>query len=130
MSGRIVGEILEHAPADLTPGQLLTLVALAEAAHDRDRVARNNSGTVDLSRRTRITPGGIRNILGQLAKRGLIRPLLPTRDILGGRCQQYEITRLDRHHRAARWTEDTPDDEPEEGDSSVLHIVRSRVTEE
>ena len=111
MSGRLVGEILDNAPADLPPNQMLVLLALAEAAHDRDRTARYNSGTVDLSRRTHLAVKTIRNNLSALAKRGLIRPIHAPGIVQRGHVQHYEIARLTSRHRFATWTDDEPEDD-------------------
>ncbi|QOR55347.1 MAG: hypothetical protein SHS37scaffold537_45 [Phage 68_12] len=97
MSGRLVGEVLKCAPVDLTPAQRLVLVALAEDARDRDRLARFSSVAV-LSHHTCLAPGSVKNILKHLTDRGLIKPL--HRGQLGT-IQHYRITELYDHHRDA-----------------------------
>lgn len=97
MSGRIVGEVFDNAPEDLTTGELLVFLALAEDARDRTRRA-EYSDLESLVRRTRLKPGTVRNALSTLSKRALIVPL---RDKVhrGGHHQEYELARLEHHHR-------------------------------
>lgn len=99
MSGRIVGEVLDNAPDDLTNAELLVLISIAEDARDRDRLARF-SDVESLVRRTRLKPGTIRNALAALSRRALI---VPTRDRVnrGTHHQEYRVTRLDESHRDA-----------------------------
>jgi DNA-binding MarR family transcriptional regulator len=99
VSGRIVGEILDNAPADLTPAELLVLVAIGEDARDRDRIAQY-SDLESLVRRTRLKPGTVRNALSSLARRALIRPL-KDRVHRGGNHQEYAVERLTHAHRTA-----------------------------
>jgi hypothetical protein len=108
MSGRIVAEILDYAPADLTPCQLVVLLALGEAAPERDRIARHNSSVADLARRARRPAGSVRNALAELARRGLIRPIHKGTH-KGGRHQEYEIARLGNGHRLATMSGDRDD---------------------
>lgn len=95
----MVGEVLTNAPADLTHLELLVLVALAETAPDRDRIARHGAGADDLADKVRSTPGSVRNTLQRLKSRGLIEPLFekPRK----GLSQNYRITRLQPAHRKA-----------------------------
>jgi len=109
LSGRIVAEILDHAPPDLTALQRLVLVALGEAAPERDRIARYDCSAADLARRTGATAGGIRNATAELTRRGLVRPLLTRAEIMRGKHQEYEIARLGPAHRLATFR---PDLEP------------------
>lgn len=99
MSGRIVGEVLDHAPEDLTLSELLVLIAIAEDARDRDRRA-NYSDLETLITRTRIKPGTVRNALSNLARRGLIVPQLE-RVHRGGAHQEYVVAKLNHGHRGA-----------------------------
>lgn len=98
MSGRIVGEVLDNAPEDLTNAELLVLIAIAEDARDRDRLAAY-SDTESLVRRSRQKPGTVRNAVSSLTHRGLI---VPQRDRVhrGGKHQEYKVTQLGHHHRA------------------------------
>lgn len=97
MSGRIVGEVLENAPEDLTLSELVVLLAIAEDARDKDRLARF-SDLENLQRRTRIKPGTIRNALSQLTQRGLLAPQV-AHVHRGGSHQEYVIPKLEGHHR-------------------------------
>lgn len=98
MSGRIVNEVLERAPEDLTPAQLLVLIALAEAAPEGTRIATHKTSLVDLSRRTRRPRGTVKNALGQLVARGLIQPMHRGQI---GTVQHYRLPVLQEHHRHA-----------------------------
>jgi hypothetical protein len=98
MSGRIVGEVLDNAPVDLTNAELLVLVALGEDARDRDRIAQH-SDLESLVRRTRLKPGTIRNALSELTSRALIVPQRKTTYRGGFGHQEYAITRLYTEHR-------------------------------
>lgn len=106
MSGRLVGEVLDYAPADLTPAETLVLVALAEAAKDRDRTARFQCSVDVLATRTRLSSGTVRNALSHLTRRGLIRPLIKGVS-RGGRHQEYELARLETRHRFATHRDET-----------------------
>ena len=97
MSGRIVGEVLDHAPADLRTLDLLVLVALAEAAHDKDRTAVENSSAEALAYRTRSTPSSVRNSLLRLKQRALISPV--HKKIHRGQCQHWIVAKLSDYHR-------------------------------
>jgi hypothetical protein len=99
MSGRIVGEVLDYAPADLRTAELLTLIAIAEDARDRDRLARN-SDLQTLIKRTRLAPGTVRNALSELTRRALLIPQ-HKRVHKGGIHQEYRIPDLLEHHRRA-----------------------------
>lgn len=100
MSGRIVGEILDNAPEDLTGGELIVFVAIGEDARERDRLA-SHSDVESLVRRTRLKPGTIRNALSELADRGLLIPQRKTTYKGGYGHQEYVVTRLEQHHRDA-----------------------------
>lgn len=103
MSGRLVADVLEHAPEDLSPAAMLVLVSLAECARDKDRRARFHCSVDDLARRTRLTPGTVRNTLAQLVKRGILRRI-HARVHKGGKHQEYEIAALSERHRFATMT--------------------------
>jgi hypothetical protein len=97
VSGRIVGEVLEHAPDDLRQLDLLVLVSLAESAHDKDRTARSESSAEAIAYRVRSTPSSVRNALGRLRQRSLIRPV---HAVVGpGKSQNWIITSLSDYHR-------------------------------
>lgn len=97
MSGRIVGEVLDNAPDDLTTAELLVLIAIAEDARDTTRLA-ERSDLVSLVYRTRLKPGTVRNTLSTLTRRGLV---IATVDRVhrGGKHQEYRIPKLQPHHR-------------------------------
>lgn len=97
MSGRIVGEVLDHAPDDLRRLDFDVLIALAEDAFDSDRTARKRCSSDELAYRVRSTPGSVRNALTRLQKRGLIRPV---HKVVGpGRQQNWIVSKLSSYHR-------------------------------
>lgn len=100
MSGRIVGQVLEHAPEDLRTAEFLTLVALAEDARERDRTALR-CDVESLVRRTRLKAGTVRNALAELTHRGLIKPVHTRVGRGTGRHQQYVLIELHEGHREA-----------------------------
>lgn len=69
MGVRLIVEVLDHAPANLTPAERLVLVVIAEAANDRTR--EGWPGTETLTRRTGLTDRGVRAAFARLATRGL-----------------------------------------------------------
>ena len=101
MSDRIVKEVLEWAPVDLKPLELLVLVSLAEEAREGDRLARFNTSADKLADRVRSTPASVRNTLGRLRQRGLIVPVHEKAH--RGLAQQYTITKMNGHTRRATW---------------------------
>lgn len=102
MSGRIVAEVLDYAPEDLTIAQRFVLVALAESARDQGPTARvSRTNTTKIAQQTGIAPGTVRNALSELARRGLIRPQHEHSKVGRGRlAQDYRIHQLEAHHRA------------------------------
>lgn len=107
MSGRMVGEVLKHAPDDLTQLELLVLVALAEAAAEKDRTARYDVGSDHLAFKVRSTPGTVKNAIRSLKDRGLIVPLFekPRR----GLAQNYRIPKMTDATRRAVLRGSLPD---------------------
>jgi hypothetical protein len=102
MSGRIVGEILDNAPTDLTLAEFLVLIAVGEDARDTDRRARF-SDLRSLERRTRLAPGTIRNALSSLTRRALLTTV-HDKAYRGGHHQEYVVTKLHDYHRDATIT--------------------------
>lgn len=101
MSGRLVKEVLENAPEDLTSLELLILISIAESARDGDRSTRGGSGAADtIAFRVRSTPGSVRNALSRLSARALIKPLHAK--VHTGQAQQYRLTELHEWHRETR----------------------------
>lgn len=101
MSGRIVGEVLDHAPDDLTQLELLVLVALAESATDKARKATYKTSCEQIAERIRSTPNSVKSALFNLRKRGLIIGIhdKPRR----GLAQEYTLTKLTESTRSATW---------------------------
>ena len=97
MSGRLVGEVLNHAPTDLRPLDLLVLISLAESARERDRTATEDSSSEAIAYRVRSTPGSVRQSILRLKQRGLIRPARTK--IHRGQVQHWTITELSDYHR-------------------------------
>jgi hypothetical protein len=101
MSGRLVKEVLENSPEDLTSLELLVLVSIAESARDGDRSTRGGSGSADtIAYRVRSTPGSVRNALSRLTRRALIKPINARAHT--GQAQQYRLTELHEWHRETR----------------------------
>jgi len=69
MGVKLIVEVLNHAPADATPGEMLLLMVLAESARDGTRIA--YPSMTDLALRTRLTVAGVRKAVRLLAARGL-----------------------------------------------------------
>lgn len=97
MSGRIVGEVLHHAPDDLPPLDFRVLICLAEDAHDKDRTARNECSAEILAYKARSTPASVRQSLKRLKDRALIRPVHAK--VFTGKQQNWVITKLSSYHR-------------------------------
>jgi DNA-binding MarR family transcriptional regulator len=93
-----VREVLEYAPHTLTRLELLVLVSLAESASDRDRTTYGSqSAATVIAHRVRSSPATVRNALGALRQRALIKPVHAQAH--RGRAQQYVITELHEYHR-------------------------------
>lgn len=101
MSGRIVGEVLDCAPVDLTQLERLVLVALAESARDATRIATHKTTRDALADRCTTTPKVIQKVLRELRNRGLIVPQIPDDQIHRGVAQHYLINKLTPAHRRA-----------------------------
>lgn len=101
MSGRLVGEVLQYAPIDLRMLDRFVLVALAESANDKDRIARHNSSGDAIATRICSTPSSVRNALGRLRQRGLIVPQLDRTK--PGQSQEWRLVQLDQTHRVSTW---------------------------
>lgn len=96
MSGKLVGDVLRYAPADLTVAQRFVLVPLAESARDGDRTSRTNARAI--AEGTGLKLGTVKNALSELATRALIQPQGIARR---GHAQDYRLAQLHAHHRAA-----------------------------
>ena len=105
MSGRLVGEVLDHAPADLRPLDFAVLIALAEAARYGTRTATYGTKPEQLAQRVRpiSSAGSVRNALSRLTSRGLIRPVRGRAN--RGKVQHYAITHLSNGARFATFHE-------------------------
>jgi ribosomal protein L40E len=68
MGVRLLNEVLDHAPEDLTQAELLVLLVLAENARDATRECW--PGSDFLVRRTRMQPRGIRQAIARIEARG------------------------------------------------------------
>jgi hypothetical protein len=99
MSGRIVGEVLDNAPEDLTILELAVLVALAEVAHDKTRLATYKTSAEQIAHRIRSTPSSVKSALFRLRHRGLIVGLhdKPRK----GLAQEYRIPKMHEGTRRA-----------------------------
>lgn len=110
MAIQLVQEVLDHAPDDITPAELVVLLAIAERASNLTRVAYpSKDGTWNLARRCRLTPDGLRRVFQRLAARGLEvrvsfgvdgkgRPVYACR----GRSTDYRLPKLPAPRKAGR----------------------------
>jgi hypothetical protein len=104
VSGRIVREVLEHAPADLTAAEMLVYITLAEEARDRGRSACVPADRIAF--RARLSVGTVYKALGELGRRGLI--LGQNRARLGT-TQRYTLVALvEGHRKVTRRTKHDP----------------------
>lgn len=75
MGIRLMIEVLDSAPADLTPAQRLVLVVIAERAHDDTREAwpggADKWGLDTIARRTGLKPESVRKAIQQMARKGV-----------------------------------------------------------
>lgn len=110
MSGRIVGEVLKFAPEDLTQLELLVLVALAEVANDKTRLATYETSAGQIAHRVRSTPSSVKSTLFRLRHRGLIVGLhdKPRK----GLAQEYRLPNLHEGTRRAVLNGVTPINPP------------------
>lgn len=118
MSGRLVGEVLDHAPADLRPAERLVLVALADVAHSRDRTARYRCSILAIADRCCLGVGTVRNALAELVRRGLVKPTLV---VARGRHQEYQLAHLGPAHRGAILRLVSPHDDTSTPPNVSLH---------
>lgn len=101
MSGRIVGEVLDNAPEDLTDLELKVLLALAESARQDTRIATHKTTRDALAYRTRSSAVSVKKVLRTLRDRGLIKPVNGTAH--RGKAQHYQLMKLTPDHRTALW---------------------------
>lgn len=104
MAYELVAEVLDHAPPDLTPAEVLVLAAVAEYVLNEDykRGSRRTSRpAADIARRAHMTLDGLRKALQRLAKNDLeIRvPLATGKDgrpvyAVPGKSGTYEVPTL------------------------------------
>jgi DNA-binding MarR family transcriptional regulator len=97
VSGRIVREVLDYAPEDLTPAEMLVFVALAEVARDRSRQVCEPAERI--AARARVTVGSVNKATSQLVRRGLLVRGVEHARI--GLTQRYTIVELRPEHRHA-----------------------------
>jgi hypothetical protein len=74
MAWELVNEVLDHAPAGLTPAEVLVLVAIAEYVRTEDHkhgIRRTSRPAADIARRAHMTLDGLRKAVQRLAKNGL-----------------------------------------------------------
>lgn len=69
MGTRLIEEVLDHSPADLTPAERMILIVLARHANDQTRECWPSIDTI--ARQTGIQAGSVSKALQRLGKRGL-----------------------------------------------------------
>lgn len=86
MALALIQEVMDRAPADITPAEYVVLLAVAERAYGHTRLAyATTDNPWDLAERARLSPTGLRTVLQRLAKRGLeVRVQLTTKKHPGG----------------------------------------------
>lgn len=87
MGVRLIVEILDNAPADMSAAERLLLIALAEKASDQTRQVlwrKNEDPREVLAGRVGVSPAGLTKVFGRLASRGL-DPRVPLRTDRQGR---------------------------------------------
>lgn len=101
MGLNLILDVLDHAPEDLTSAELVVLLVLAENGRDSTREA--FPGMDVLTRRSRLSPDGVRKALQRLAKRGLEVRVAIGEDRLGrpvysfpGRQTTYRLPAFER----------------------------------
>ena len=101
MGVKLITEVLDHAPDDITSAELVVLLVLAENGRDSTREA--FPGMDVLTRRSRLSPDGVRKALQRLAKRGLEVRVAIGEDRLGrpvysfpGRQTTYRLPAFER----------------------------------
>lgn len=104
MAYELVEEVLDHAPAGLTPAERLVMVAIAEYVLSSDYthgVRRTSRPSSEIARRAGLKPDGLKAVLQRLAARNLeLRvPLMTGKDnrpvyAMPGRSGTYEIPAL------------------------------------
>lgn len=67
----LIVDVLDHAPADLTPAELAVLLVIAEHANLKTRTAKEARSTWDLASRARMSERMLAKTLRSLAARGL-----------------------------------------------------------
>lgn len=99
MSGKLVKEVLECHPDDMGKIEFKVLIALAEDASDKTRIA-NYVTIEELADRARTTPGTVDNLIRLLKQRMLITAVHgPAHN---GKRQKYRIAELRPEHRKVR----------------------------
>lgn len=107
MSGKLVEEVLEYAPADLRPAELMVYLVLAENARDKTR--RASIVDLDIARKARVSLSSVYKAQTVLRARGLIRSVHPTGERRrNGWTQAYILTTLAPHHRNATVRPESP----------------------
>lgn len=96
MSIRLIREVFQYAPADLTANERLVLLALAEDARD-DRIARYSSREQLLTFTGIKDVSTLKRVVRSLEAAGLISRLGTAHK---GRIQQYKVHELHAHHAA------------------------------
>ena len=99
MGVNLIVEVLDHAPDDLTAGERLLLVVLAEQARDSTRIAL--PGQDVMARRTGMTARTVQRTLARLCDSGVVERVALATDKAGrpvfacrGRRAEFRISRL------------------------------------
>lgn len=103
MAIQLITEVLDNAPPDLTPAELVVLIVIAERANVRTRMAFQSTDPARkrwvLAERARLSTTGLRTVLQRLAARGIEVRVARGKDASG---------RLVFAHRGAQTTYQLP----------------------
>jgi hypothetical protein len=116
MGIRLIVEVLDHAPQDLTPSEVLVLLAIAEEANDTTRTAA--PGMTRLARRARLKADSVRRVLQRLHRRGLKLRVAAALDRTGRPIYAYEGTKTVYRlpvFFSAEWRDQGPTSDTERG---------------
>jgi DNA-binding MarR family transcriptional regulator len=100
MSWRLVDDVRDNAPRDLSPTHRAALLVLASRAHERDRHVRKYP-VARIAWDVGITTRQAARILDDLEDRGLIVRTIDPATLRRGMCQTYYLPPLEEHHRHA-----------------------------
>lgn len=115
MSIELIVEVMDHAPAELTPGERYALIVLAEDARMPSREVWHDITDDYLLRRLRLSPRSWLNMRGELVKKKALEKIDGGHN---GKRARYRIPVLDPAMKGHPNGDPTDEDEPELGHRS------------